>query len=114
MRLTGVQRMFLIVYFLLFTYCCIWVPWSVKVQSPSGPSGSYRFGYGWLWAGPDISGHDFGGKSNWVVLATPDVPAIVLRIAALTAVSLAVITATSLVKPTMFGRAHFQHSYKST
>jgi hypothetical protein len=44
------QRMIVVTYCLLLAYCCLWVPWHVKLRYPQGAS--ERAGYGWVWAGP--------------------------------------------------------------
>jgi hypothetical protein len=50
------QRVVLIVYCLLLTYCCVWIPWceNYHVTSPYARHTYYRIGYGWLWAGPRV------------------------------------------------------------
>jgi hypothetical protein len=43
------QRIVLIVYCILWAYCCLWVPWRVPISTHNRYE---RAGYGWLWAGP--------------------------------------------------------------
>lgn len=66
MRMTRSQRVILIVYCLLVAYCCVWVPWQVKLASV----GELQQGYRWLW------NVDAGG---------PNMSAIALRLLAVTA-----------------------------
>lgn len=80
------QRIVLILYFLLLTYCCVWIPWRLEIHSPSEsyrPAGYYRTGYGWSWVGPSnpqSRRYDFS-------YAAPDMPLIQLRIVAVTSIS---------------------------
>jgi hypothetical protein len=69
------QRVVLILYFVLLTYCCVWVPWHL-VQSED----RVRAGYGWLWAGPNTT--DVPSS-----LTTPDLSIIGLRLLAVTALA---------------------------
>lgn len=99
------QRITLIAYCSLFAYCCLWIPWHVKLRYPPGPY--ERVGYGWVWAGPYRSApivHDppiktsegfqvlseEDPRSRWADLtAEPDLPLMALRFAAATALSAA-------------------------
>jgi hypothetical protein len=82
--MTRVQRIILIVYCLLFAYCCVWVPWHVVW----GQDKSYvRDGYGWLWSGPST-------EADEGILSAPDFPIIGLRLLAVTAISAAAWIAT--------------------
>jgi len=80
--MTKAQRIVLIVYCVLFGCCCLWIPWHIL-----GASQSMRVGYGWLWAGPLNPEKLDIGDSNY---AAPDLPLIVLRLLAVTAISAAV------------------------
>lgn len=71
-------RVVLVLYCLLFAYCCLWVPWHL-VQAQD----RVRAGYGWLWRGPVNPPVD-------AILTTPDLAIIALRIPALTAITAAV------------------------
>lgn len=76
------QRIVLIAYCLLVVYCCVWVPWQFASQPNYLPEGHYlpyRYGYGWLWAGPDRAVGFVGPY------ATPIFSIIVLRLVAATA-----------------------------
>jgi hypothetical protein len=74
------QRIILIVYCVLLLYCCLWIPWHIHVYaSDYRHFPDQRVGYGWLWAGP-ISGWN-------ARYATPDIPLILLRILAVTAIA---------------------------
>ncbi len=76
------QRIVLIVYCVLVTYCCVWVPWHVVQGSASDGFQQFRTGYGWLWNGPSNFAE---GRAS--IYATPDVPIIGLRLLAVTAVA---------------------------
>ena len=80
-KLTRAQRLIVGVYFILLAYCCAWVPWLYLHD------GQMKFiGYRALW------------QQTPAAPMTPDVTVIVLRIAALSAVAVAVIFLTTLVK----------------
>jgi hypothetical protein len=72
MAINKPQRIVLVLYCVLLTYCCVWIPWYV-----SNDQDHVNIGYGWLWNGP-------------VDIAVPDLPRICLRIVAATALSAAV------------------------
>lgn len=97
------QRVVLILSCLLLVYCCVWIPWHVRLRYPSG---AYeRVGYGWVWAGayrstpivynPPIkssNGLEILGevdlRSSWVDLnAEPDLRLMILRFVATTALA---------------------------
>ena len=81
------QRIVLILYFLLLTYCCVWIPWRFQIHSPSdnsGPAGYYRTGYGWSWIGPNNNSQSRRYGSSY---AAPDMPLIQLRIVAVTSIA---------------------------
>lgn len=80
------QRVVLILYCLLLTYCCVWIPWRIQVHVPSewrGQSGYYRAGYGWSWVGPGDP-LPLRYDSSY---AAPDMPLIQLRIVAVTSIA---------------------------
>ena len=79
------QRIVLIVYFLLLAYCCVWIPWHVIMGEDN-----IRLGYGWVWSGPDD-------------LAGPDLPLVFLRIGAATAISAAIFFISGLWRPATRG-----------
>jgi len=64
------QRIVAVLYCLLVVYCCVWVPWHVKLPEV----GEVQLGSRWLWS------VDSGG---------PDVAAIALRLLAATALGVA-------------------------
>lgn len=53
--MTLAQRIVLVLYCLLVVYCCVWVPWHVRLPEV----GEVQLGSRWLWTvdsgGPDIS-----------------------------------------------------------
>jgi hypothetical protein len=92
------QRIVLVLYCLLLTYCAAWIPWCVR---PNYPHRQYeRVGYGWLWAGPyrtapvvynppikapdgmTILGEEDLRSSGEDVTAMPDWPLIAMRVLA--------------------------------
>jgi len=88
--------MVLVVYCLLLTYCCLWIPW--HVQHVSRYSSNYvRSGYGWLWTGPKQycppppSEHSAylcaldNQKPEYDPEASPDLALLALRLVAATA-----------------------------
>jgi hypothetical protein len=75
------QRIVLIGYCILVTYCCLWVPWRVE-YNPVSEYARVRYmreGYGWLWAGPrilverrpEVAPSSAGG---WTVVGEEDAP----------------------------------------
>ena len=74
-------RIILVLYCVLFAYCCLWVPWHM-VQGQD----RIRAGYGWLWAGPSNAPVDS-------ILTTPDGVIIALRVVALTTLASAAVVA---------------------
>jgi hypothetical protein len=109
------QRIVLIAYCVVVAYCCLWIPWHVRLRSPSGAL--ERVGYGWAWAGPYRSAptvHDppistseglkvLGEedlRSSWVDLtAEPDLPLTGLRYIAVTSLSATAFLLAGLWKP---------------
>jgi hypothetical protein len=80
------QRIVFILYFLLLTYCCVWIPWRIQVHIPpesQRPGGYYRAGYGWSWVGPS-GPQSLRYDSSF---AAPDMPLIQLRIVVVTSVA---------------------------
>ena len=80
------QRIVFILYFLLLTYCCVWIPWRFQIHSPSDsyrPDGYYRTGYGWSWVGP----RNPQSRRYDSSYAAPDMPLIQLRIVAVTSIA---------------------------
>jgi len=80
------QRIVFILYFLLLTYCCVWIPWRFQIHLPSDsyrPDGYYRTGYGWSWVGPS-NRQSLRYDSSY---AAPDMPLIQLRIVAVTSIA---------------------------
>jgi hypothetical protein len=72
------QRIVVILYCLLLTYCFVWIPWHEPARHFA--EGAIRpaedLGYGWLWAVPDS-------------YAAPDLQRMALRFVAATAVAAA-------------------------
>lgn len=108
------QRIAVILYCFLLAYCCLWVPWHVRLRSPSG---AYeRVGYGWVWAGPYRSApiiynppENIGNgytvlsaedpRSSWEdITAEADLPLMGIRFLAATAVSAAAFLIAGLQK----------------
>lgn len=77
------QRIILALYCLLVVYCCIWIPWHVRLSASieAWYAGNFKqVGYGWLWAGPE-------GSGGYSLYATPDVISIGLRLLASSALA---------------------------
>ena len=75
-------RIMLVIYCLLFTYCCVWIPWRVTTSWGSEPVRHLAtVEYSLIWVAP---GRDYG---RHLVAAIPDIPLITLRILALTALA---------------------------
>jgi hypothetical protein len=77
------QRVVLMVYCLFLTYCCVWVPW--QIVCGTAEEGSHYITYSLLWAPPQGC-----AVSTAVMVLTPHLPMIALRLAALTAFAAAV------------------------
>jgi hypothetical protein len=71
------QRVILIIYCFLLTYCFTWVPWCICQQGHR-----LRLGYGWVWYGSTRPDYDNG-------LAAPDFSIIILRVLAVSAIAAA-------------------------
>jgi len=101
--MTRAQRVVGVVYCLLLAYCCVWIPWHVRLRYPAG---AYeRVGYGWFWAGPYRSTpityepplkmpngmtilREEDPRSNWIDLtAEPDLQLMGIRLLLATAFS---------------------------
>jgi len=107
------QRIVMLVYCLLLAYCCLWIPWHVKLGYK--PEAYERAGYGWVWAGPYRSPDVVykpplrSSGSGLMILgevdldpspldALPDIPRIMLRIVAATSVSAAAFMLAGLLR----------------
>lgn len=100
------QRIVFTGYCLLVIYCCLWIPWHLRVGEKPDPE-YLRVGYGWLWVGPhrphgpgafgpcdlDPPGPGCAEESRAAArdsLASPDLTLIALRLAAATGIAAAV------------------------
>jgi hypothetical protein len=88
-QMNRLSRVILVLYCLCLAYCTIWIPWR---NPPGGHEPYIRLGYGFLWVGPKDSSSFY----DW--FATPDIPVIVLRVFALTAIAAAALIATRTSK----------------
>jgi hypothetical protein len=117
------QRIVLALYLVAFSYCFVWIPWSVSSSDRYGTD-RQRLGYGWVWAGPQYpnslarvraeraSGKaDFSDVDDFVAreaardqwdatsrYSVPDIPIVSFRIIALSAVAGAAVLLAGVAK----------------
>src|SRR5439155_23158416 len=86
-------RIMLVIYCLLFTYCCVWIPWRVTTwRRWDSPRHFAEVTYSLLWLAPGR------GYDSHLLTALPDIPLITLRILALTALAIALVIRGSLIE----------------
>jgi hypothetical protein len=73
-----IQRVISVGYALSLAYVCLWVPFTATRDGVA----VFRMGYGWLWAGPDVS---IKGLDRF---AAPDFGVIFLHVTAITAIAM--------------------------
>jgi hypothetical protein len=109
------QRIVVVIFCLSLAYCFAWIPWSATSSDRYGTY-TQRFGYGWVWAGPqnpeesmtirwpEHSGgtagtasfsdiREFSPRSEWDARSSygrPDLPLIAFRLIVLTSIFVAV------------------------